>query len=232
MSKKNSFSASRAAKAALGTHGFVGHTPELLRSEAWRNRSAHAMRLLDFLEIEHLAHAGKENGFLAAPYDQLATYGIGRRFIKSAIDENIARGLLVVTRPGGRRSGPTRYRLTYLSWKLMGATGPQYITPTNEWRRYTCGKRKKPNGQYPTKVPKMEPNQAAAPKPRCPPPKAKSTTRERERYFKANGKTFGLENAELRWINYEKLILAKYGDDIDDFEAAWKARDRAHSRVN
>jgi hypothetical protein len=39
MTKKSSFSPSKAAKAALGAHGFVGHTPELLKSEAWRGLS-------------------------------------------------------------------------------------------------------------------------------------------------------------------------------------------------
>jgi hypothetical protein len=165
VSKRSSFSPSKAAKAALGHHGFIGHTLELLRSEAWRGRSIHAMRLLDCIEVEHLAHAGKENGHLAQTYAQFVAYGIPRQYIKAALEENAARGLLRVTHKGGysggARNDPSTYQLTYLAWKFVPAIGPpQYLEPTNEWKNFTGTTRPtrkprpftgiKPNGHDPS----------------------------------------------------------------------------------
>ncbi len=68
------------------------HSREMLLSPAWRALSVNGRRLLDFLELEHLAHAGRENGHLKATYDQLEEYGISRRLIPRTIGE---------VRPGG-----------------------------------------------------------------------------------------------------------------------------------
>jgi hypothetical protein len=172
VSKKSSFSPSRAAKEALGNHGFVGHTPELLRSEAWRGRSIYLVRLLDYFELEHLAHAGKENGFLKATFEQLAACGISRRFIKPAINEGVARGLLKITHQGGYRGAgrldPSRYQLTYLPWKFVPTTGaPQYLEPTNEWKNFS---RAKPT-RNPTPFNGIKPNGHADPAPQQQEPK-------------------------------------------------------------
>jgi hypothetical protein len=128
MGKRTSFSPSAAAKAALGKDGFVGHTPALLASAAWRGRSIHLVRVLDRIELEHLAHAGRENGFLKVLYDDFAKYGIGRQYIKPAVLEGITRGLILVTHWGGYagsgRQDPSTYQLTYLPWKFIPAVGP------------------------------------------------------------------------------------------------------------
>ena len=141
MSKKTSFSPSKAAKAALGTNGFIPHTPELLRSEAWRGRSIRAVRILDRLELEHLAHAGKENGFLSVTHRQFVECHLSSNDVKPGIEECVARGLLIVTHQGGysgsARDNPSRYQLTYLPWKLIPATGPpQYLDPTHDWKSF------------------------------------------------------------------------------------------------
>jgi len=226
MSKKSSFSPSKAAKAALGSHGFIPHTPELLRSHAWRGRSIHAVRVLEYFELEHLAHAGKENGFLRATYQQLTAHGLSRRFIKPAIAENVARGLLKITHQGGYRGAgrldPSHYQLTYLPWKFMPIAGaPQYLEPTNEWKSYASSRdqipRRSPNGQDPSARLQKRPSM-----------KATARERERQRYLKANAATFGLEDATRRWAAYEQLILDKYGGGTGDIEAAWRARDRLH----
>src|SRR5215472_8737003 len=125
-----------AARDALGHRGFIAHCRELRDSDAWRNLPLNVRRLLEFLELEHLRHNGKENGYLLAPYKQLVAFGIGRRLVKPAIDNAVRRGLLQVTHHGSYRQNPSRYRLTYLQWKLVGATGPEFIPPTNEWKRY------------------------------------------------------------------------------------------------
>jgi hypothetical protein len=149
MSKRTSFHPGKAAKAALGTNGFVGHTPELLASHAWRGRSIHLVRVLDRLELEHLAHAGKENGFLTVTYDDFTRYGVSRRFILPALAEGVARGLILITHQGGYagagRQDPSRYQLTYLQWKFIPAVGPpQYLEPLNEWRRFSGKPERKP----------------------------------------------------------------------------------------
>ena len=54
----------RKVGAAPEGEGFIWHTRELLMSAAWRSRSISCVRLLEFLEIEHLAHGGFENGSL------------------------------------------------------------------------------------------------------------------------------------------------------------------------
>ena len=141
MSKKTSFSPAKAAKAALGNHGFIPHTPELLSSEAWRGRSVNATRILDRLELEHLAHAGRENGFLIVTHQQFVEYGVCKHNVKSGIEENELRGLLIVTNQGSRKGGaknnPSRYQLTYLQWKMFPAVGPpQYLDPNHEWRAF------------------------------------------------------------------------------------------------
>lgn len=138
MNAKGSFK--RAAKAALGNRGWVGLTPDLLKSDAWRTLSVHELRFIFCLMLDHLAHGGTENGELVATYDQLVAYGISRRFIREAIDGTVAKGLVTVVHQGSARkngmSDPSRYRLTFLQWKLNGATGPEAIPPTHEWRRY------------------------------------------------------------------------------------------------
>ena len=69
-------------------------TCELQRSPAWRLAGIHARRLVDCLQVEHRDHAGRENGNLKAPYDQLEAHGIPRRCIHDAIDEAVWLGLI------------------------------------------------------------------------------------------------------------------------------------------
>lgn len=121
---------------------WVPHTAELLKSVAWRTRSIHCARLIDRMEIEHMAHAGKENGYLLVTYNQLVEHGISRKFIRHAIEEAVERGLLVVVRQGayrgGARSCPNLYCLTYLRSKFIPPAGaPYYVEPTNDWRNFS-----------------------------------------------------------------------------------------------
>ena len=66
---------------------WVWQTSELLCSPAWRSMSVNTRRLIDFLMVEHRAHAGKENGNLRAPYDQLVAWGLPRSEIRAAVLE-------------------------------------------------------------------------------------------------------------------------------------------------
>lgn len=119
---------------------WIWHTLELIDSPAWRTRSINCRRLIEFLEIEHLRHGGVDNGFLLAPYSQLALFGIGRRFIHGAIREAEQLGLIEVKR-GGRKgtvlTEVSRYRLTY-QWTRTKQDGGlwDWHEPTDEWRRF------------------------------------------------------------------------------------------------
>jgi hypothetical protein len=103
------------------------------------------VRLLDRIELEHCAHAGHENGYLTVRYQQFVEWGMGRRFIKAAIDEAVRLGLLVVEPGlyrGGARRQPSRYRLTYLKWKFVPAVGaPYFLEPTHDWRNFRLEKK-------------------------------------------------------------------------------------------
>ncbi len=69
-------------------------TQELLESPAWRLRSINLARLIDFLLVEGMNHAGTENGNLQALYDQLVAFGLTRSEIHTAIEEGEFVGLL------------------------------------------------------------------------------------------------------------------------------------------
>ncbi len=111
---------------------WVWRTRETTESDAWRCRSINLARLIDFLELEHMNHAGTENGDLIATHNQLVKWGIGKRYVTAAIDEGIYLGLIRVRR-GGRWAGKndaSRYRLTYYADK--------YGNPaTNDWKPRT-----------------------------------------------------------------------------------------------
>lgn len=113
---------------------YVAHTREMLQSPAWRTLSLGARRLLDRIELEHLAHGGKDNGKLPVTFDQFVDYGIHRHAIAPGMRECSALGMLEITRQGcagnAEFRSPNQFRITYLP--SMGT-----IQPTNEWRSIT-----------------------------------------------------------------------------------------------
>lgn len=110
---------------------FVAHRQEMIASEAWAQVSIVGRRVLDRLEIEHMAHAGTQNGDLPCTFDDFAAFGIRRQSVAAAIREVVRLGFVRITEQG--RGGnaewrkASRYRLTYI-----GASGSP---PTDEWRR-------------------------------------------------------------------------------------------------
>jgi hypothetical protein len=56
------------------TEPFVMLPRSLIQSDAWRSAGINARRFVDFLLLEHMAHGGKENGKLKAPYRQLEQF--------------------------------------------------------------------------------------------------------------------------------------------------------------
>ncbi len=106
---------------------------ELVSSPTWRCRSINCVRLIDFLLVEHMNHAGTENGNLRATYDQLEAWGLTRSEICAAIDEAGFLGLVRFER-GGRWAGtnqPSTYRLTFHADR-------EDNPPTNDWKGKTA----------------------------------------------------------------------------------------------
>ena len=109
---------------------WVWITRDLVSSPAWRARSINCRRLIDFLMVEHMNHAGTENGRLMATYDQLVEWGMPRSEIRKAIEEAEFLGLLKCER-GGRWAGsnqPSIFRLTMYADR-------EDDPPTDEWKR-------------------------------------------------------------------------------------------------
>ena len=106
---------------------------DLTTSPAWRARSINTVRLIDALLIDHMNHAGTENGNLLATFDQLVAWGASRSCLADAITEAEFLGLIRADH-GGRWAGtnePSRYRLTWL-YCLHDDT-----PATNEWKHMT-----------------------------------------------------------------------------------------------
>jgi hypothetical protein len=116
----------------------------MMRSDAWRDLSINGRRMLDLLEIEHLAHGGCENGKLMMTYDQFVAGGIRRGSISATITELEQLGWIEVSRGGYRgfaRSWPHRYRLTHRRTRVRPEIGVLYfIEGTHDWRRYKSEK--------------------------------------------------------------------------------------------
>jgi hypothetical protein len=132
----------KAHKAWLGHEGgFVAHTASLLSSDAWRAMSLRARRLIDLLELEHLAHAGTENAHLKLTWRQMREAGIGNDHIAATIAEVETLGLVTVTHKGcfrgAARQSPSTYRLNYLPWKFAPAmASAYYLAPNDEWQAF------------------------------------------------------------------------------------------------
>ena len=93
--------------------------------------SFNARKMIDFLCLDHMSHAGRENGRLMATYDQLEAYGLTRGLVSYAIDELVAFGFLK-TSPRLRRIATT-YQLTFYGTY-------EHFPPTNDWQRITAEK--------------------------------------------------------------------------------------------
>lgn len=110
------------------------HRQRMLLSPAWQARTAPLVRILERLEVEHMAHGGKENGTLQVSYDQLEAWGVSRKSISSAIELGCLLGLITV-REGERARGmvrpPSMYRLTYLRTFERG----RFVAETDEWAK-------------------------------------------------------------------------------------------------
>jgi len=111
---------------------FVQLTRRLLLSPAWGALSINARRLIDFLMIENMNHAGVENGRLYATYHQLVRYGLSRAHIREAVEECERLGLVRRGAPRMQRVA-ARYRLTFL--QTINTDTGLWAPPSNDWER-------------------------------------------------------------------------------------------------
>jgi len=108
---------------------FVPHRLDMLTSPAYRVLSRAALQVLTRLEVEHMGHAGQDNGALPCTYDDFVEHGIHRQAIGPAINECVALGFLRVTERGRSGNGAFRsankFRLTYIATRG--------VAPTDDW---------------------------------------------------------------------------------------------------
>ena len=108
---------------------FITHTKELLASPAWGILTRVDRKILDRLEIEHMNHAGTENGNLTCTYSDFEAFGIRRPSIANSLLRLESLGLIEIVERGritrSEFKHPSIYRLTY----VLGN-----IPATNEWR--------------------------------------------------------------------------------------------------
>jgi hypothetical protein len=108
---------------------FVQLTKEMLESPAWGALTLADRKVIDRLVIEHMAHAGTENGNLICTWSDFEASGIRRKSIATATSRVVALGFAERVRQGGKAWGdvrlPSIYRLTFVTGNLA---------PTNEWQ--------------------------------------------------------------------------------------------------
>jgi hypothetical protein len=97
---------------------WVWFTRNLMESPAWGALTAPARRVVDRILIEHMHHAGTENGELIVTYDNFEAFGVPRHSAKRAIAVAVALGLIDITFKGVRSHGsarrPSKYAITWL----------------------------------------------------------------------------------------------------------------------
>jgi hypothetical protein len=109
-------------------------TLEILSSDAYRSLSGNAMKILNRILIEHMNHAGLENGRLPVSYDDFVKYGMRRHAIRPALNELIAAGFIRISQPGRRVHGEDQGRMAEyrLTW-LPVATPADFQAASNDW---------------------------------------------------------------------------------------------------
>jgi hypothetical protein len=109
-------------------------TRELIESDAWQAQTRASRMVIDRLMIEHMSHAGTENGNLACLYSEFTDYGIHRELLPAALHLATQTGLIIVTQKGKAGAGtdrwPTRYALGWMPMRDGTAAA-------NRWKGWT-----------------------------------------------------------------------------------------------
>jgi hypothetical protein len=104
----------------------------MLESSAWGALSGAARQIVFRVAIEHMAHAGTENGNLIITYDDFAAFGIRRSSVAKAIRDAEALGWIKVTFRGRGGNAEFREASRYAVGWLPTADGK---LADNLWRR-------------------------------------------------------------------------------------------------
>src|SRR5262245_49156431 len=90
-------------------------TRGMLESCAWRAMPLVARKAVERVMVEHMKHAGHDNGSLIVTTDDFVKYGIPRRSVPHALAVSEALGFLQITRGRlsyGTARQPNRFLLT------------------------------------------------------------------------------------------------------------------------
>lgn len=109
-------------------------TRQLIEFDAWRSMSRAARLVVDRIMLEHMAHAGTENGNLVVTYADFVKFGVRRESLPVAIADAAARGLITVTERGRASTGPDRWPSRYaLGWLPLFDGAPAL----NRWKAWS-----------------------------------------------------------------------------------------------
>lgn len=106
-------------------------TREIMESPAWAALPLASRRVIDRLMLEHMAHAGTENGNLKVSYDQFAEFGVRRKTLPEAIRIAIELGFIDRVSEGVVAYGAARRPAAYgLAWLYRADRTP----PMHRWK--------------------------------------------------------------------------------------------------
>jgi hypothetical protein len=90
--------------------------------------------------LEHMAHAGTENGNLVVTYADFVKFGIRREALRTAISKVSACGLVIITEKGRSSVGQDRWPSKYALGWLPLSDGAPALNRWKAWRVVRPGK--------------------------------------------------------------------------------------------
>ena len=117
---------------------WVWLTRELLESDAWRSMSRASRVVVDRIMLEHMAHAGTENGNLVVTYADFVKFGVRRESLPAAIADATDRGLITITEKGRASTGVDRWPSRYALGWLPLFDGAPAINRWKAWHLSRC----------------------------------------------------------------------------------------------
>jgi hypothetical protein len=123
---------------------FIYYEADLLRSPAWQALSINGRRVVERIQLEHLRHAGRDNGYLPVTFNDFVAAGVSRKYVSPSIIEAEALGLIERTSRGRKKYGdnpgaPSTFRITFLG----GYSETDIWPASDEWRRFDSVKNAK-----------------------------------------------------------------------------------------
>jgi hypothetical protein len=108
-------------------------TREMMESPAWAALPLASRRVIDRLMVEHMSHAGTENGNLKVSYDQFADFGLRRASLPEAIKVAVELGFIDIVSEGIVSYGAARRPAAYgLAWLHRADRTP----PSQRWKAF------------------------------------------------------------------------------------------------